>query len=311
MIDLLSDLVNHTHADADRHGENHIACPECGHISTPKDPHCSFSEKGWYCFSCGAGGSLQDLAKRLGLGERVYQAPQRMIRQEAPRKAYSWMNDAESLISRYEAHTCRFERWAAYKSLTRSTIESHRLGVGVLPASKCKHERLILPVVDGTMVVGLRGRAIDCTCGKWLASAGWDLDLVPLYNSESLRPGCVAWIVENPVDALLIGERTPYVGLATFSVSYWRERWLETLKAARPELVVVALDNDLPGNGGAARRQEFVQAWLRTHPKVPQANGIKLVNTLLKAGLRSVLYDWGRADNKADIGSLVAAGAMA
>jgi hypothetical protein len=160
------------------------------------------------------------------------------------------------------------------------------------------------------MIVGLRGRAIGCKCAKWLAPGGTNLQLYPLYNEAALRPGCVVWIVENPIDALLLTARTDFVGVASYSVAYWQDRWTAALQAAQPELVVVAYDQDLPGNGGAARRREFEHEWLKTHPRLPTwSAGPKLANRLQAAKLPAVLFDWGKAPHKMDIGSLIMAGA--
>jgi hypothetical protein len=120
----------------------------------------------------------------------------------------------------------------------------------------------------------------------------------------------VIWIVENPVDALMLSERTEYAGVATYSVSYWTEAWTRRLIEAQPELVVVAFDNDLPGNGGSARRAEFEREWLKTHNLLPPSGGVKVVNRLLEAGLPATLYDWGNAPHKSDIGNLLMQEAM-
>ena len=168
MSTLFDDLVRHTHAALDnRHCEAHLACPECGHASSPKSPHCSFSPQGWHCFSCGAGGSLQNLAERVELEIGSYEAPARP--QEAPRAPATWLSNAEHLVRGYESHSDAWRLWQAYKPVSQVDFERCRLGVGVLPMSKCKHERLIVPILDGTMIVGLRGRAMGCDCGKWLA----------------------------------------------------------------------------------------------------------------------------------------------
>jgi ribosomal protein L37E len=311
--ELLRQLIAKTGAISDRkQKEWHIPCPECGHESTPKDPHFSFSLAGAYCFVCGYKASLVGLARRLDCHAEA--ARPRPVRRPEPRKPDAlpaWMMNGEQLVRKYEQHPRRVDLWNSYKRLSRETIERMRLGVGVLPASRCKHERLIVPLYSGAMFVGLRGRALDCNCGaKWLAPGGTDVSLYPLYNEQALTPGCVVVVCENPVDALMVTERTPYIGVATYSVSYWQDAWTETLRKARPELVVIAYDNDLPGQGGGIRRAEMVREWLRTHKAVPKPAGPKLANTLIKAGLPAVLYDWpAGTPNKFDIGSLLAAGA--
>lgn len=303
--DLLADLIVFTHAEQDRTGECHIPCPECGHESSPRAPHASFGEKGFHCFVCGFGCSLKTLAEKVGMGEREY-----AIKSQAPKKSppvhHSWKGRSSLPICPPEHLEAMIRFWQAYKPLAPETIARAGLFVGVLPESRCKHNRLIVPIWDRGLLVGLRGRSMGCDCGKWLVSAGTELDQLPLYNQEQLSPGCTIWIVENCVDALLISQDTPFVGLAIYSTSYWRDTWLETLKAYQPELIIVALDNDLVGNGGADRRDEFVQNWLRTHPRLPQPSGVKLVNRLLVAGLTASLYDWGRAEYKSDIGQLLA-----
>jgi hypothetical protein len=314
--DLFTQLVRYLAADVDHRGWATLDCPECGAVGTVKDPKCGFGPHKdgymWKCFVCGEHGGLKDLAERVKLSDHTfYNAPVRL--QEAPRRVYSWMADPEPIIRRYEAHERRFELWQAHKPVSVETIRQARLGVGVLPASRCHHERLIVPIFDGTMCVGLRGRWMGCACDarkdKWLVAGGTVLENLPLYNAGALRPGCVVWMVENCVDARLITQNTPFVGVAVYSTSYWRDAWLEPLQAAHPEVIVVALDQDLVGNGGAARRQEFIRLWFKEHPKatsIPKCNGVERVNALLAAGLPAMLYDWGRAEHKADIGSMLA-----
>jgi len=230
--------------------------------------------------------------------------------QAKPQRVYSWLSNPEPLIRQYEAAQGRTERWQAHKPLTEATITENRLGVGVLPASHCHHPRLIVPIFDGTLCVGLRGRWAGCACDpkadKWLVAGGTTLKNLPLYGSDKLRPGCVVWLVENCVDARLITQETDFVGCAMYSTAYWRGEWADTLKKYSPEIVVVALDNDLPGNGGAWRRQEFIKLWQAGKPgvKIPEASGIKRVESLLAAGLNATLYDWKNSPHKADIGSM-------
>ena len=301
-VTLFQELIQQTHAVLDRKGEAHFTCPNCGHESSPNNPHCSFSEKGFYCFSCGSGGSLNALG-RLLLAKSFDTVSLPHIETKPPKKASCWLTGA--LAARFAEHTRRVELWNSYKPITVETMDRMQLGVGVLPYSRCKHERLIVPVWNGPQLVGIRGRQLDCDCGKWLASAGWSIDLAPLYNSGALSSGQVIWVLENPVDALVLTERTECVGIATYSVSYWTDAWTRRIIEAQPELVVVAYDNDLPGNGGADRRLEFEREWLKTHPRLPQAAGPKLANRLLEAGLPVTLYDWGNAPHKSDIGNLL------
>lgn len=300
---MIEQLAAHTHAVLDRRSrEYHITCPECGAQSRPAHPHCSFSAHGWHCFVCGAGGSLADLARKVNLQGDYSPTPAPRPQPERPR---SWMADPELLLRRYESHPRRFELWQAHKPVSEDTIRRMRLGVGVLPSSKCAHMRLIVPIISGSLVVGLRGRRIDCSCSNWTVAAGTVLDNLPLYNQDALRPGSVVWIVENCVDALLIGDHTPYTGVATYSVSYWRDEWLETLRRSQPEMIFVCYDNDIPGQGGGLCHEEFAREWLQTHPRLPEPAGPKLANRLRAAGLPAILYDWGRAPHKSDIGTII------
>lgn len=282
--DLFQDLQIFVKVTPDRHGECHISCPGCKKEPARGQVHFSFSEKGGYCFVCGFKCSLPYLAKELGMGDRIYQPPP--PQPEKPRQVYSWMAYAERHVRQFEEHPERFELWQAHKPVSVETIERMRLGVGVLPASSCHHLRLIVPVIDGTMIVGLRGRRLNCRCAKWTASAGSTLNMLPLYNEQTLEPRRVVWIVENCVDALMIGQVMGFVGLATYSVVYWRKAWTEKLVEAWPELIVVAYDNDEPG----------------------RKNGARLANTLLEAGLDAVMYPWGDAPEKMDIGTILMGG---
>lgn len=311
-------LLHHTHAvlgRGDQAQEAHLPCPECGHPSSPRSPHCSFSPRGWKCFVCGTGGSLQDLAKRVGLENGSYIPP--ILVEKPVRKLGTppWMDMsvAGRLLHQWEHHPARFTLWQHYKSLPDEIILTKRLGVGKLPAytSKCTGERLIVPVFDAFgQLVGIRGRYLACSCcdpnhDKWLVAKGTTPERMPLYNAEVLPKGGVICIVENPIDALLIGLNTPFTGVASYSTSYWQDAWTEALRTARPEMIVVIYDQDLVGNGGAYRRNEMASAWRTTHHnKVPPSRGIKLANHLLRLGLPAVLYNWADAPVKADVGSL-------
>jgi hypothetical protein len=239
------------------------------------------------------------------LGGQVAAHPQR---QPAPRAMeavdHAWMHDARYLQS-IQSHPDRVRLWQEYKPIPAALIERQGLGVGVLPMSHCRHTRLIVPVFAAGALVGLRGRRISCQCdGNWLVSSGTTPANLPLYNLDAARPGCVLWIVENCADALLVEAATPYIGAACYSTSYWTLAWTEAIVSLRPASVVVALDNDLVGNGGAARRGEFIAAWQRDHPgaPIPNAAGVRRTNDLRDAGVDALLYPWGSSQHKADIG---------
>lgn len=290
------DLFDQIHARLQgqyRNRDYHCNCPWCGKEAKKYATHFSYSEKGFKCFVCGEGGTLGRLAKHLNV-DGDWREPQPRPEPQ-PRTRPAWLDNATRLLAGYTTHPRRRELWDSYKRLPAETLDAYRLGVGVLPASRCRHERLIVPVMDGLRVAWLRGRVIDCDCGKWLASGGVKLADVPLFNADRLQPmqpSQVVWIVENPVDAILVGLRTDYVGVATLSVSYWQDHWTEALRAARPELIVVAYDADLPGNGGPDYwRQKHQWERERGH-RAPVPGGVRLVNRLLRAGLPARLFRW-------------------
>ena len=313
---LLDSLADHTRAIRDRHPrrgfyEYHIACPECRHVSSPKEPHCSFSERGWKCFSCGASGSLRGLMKLVGLddaGGRKWE-PAYIPDDPEPPKLREWMLSGESVLKRMESHLFRFALWGQYKPVSVENIKRLRLGVGVLPSSRCKHERLTVPVFDNGRLVGLRGRALNCDCGKWLSSGGTSPETMPLYGIDDAKPGGVIWICENCIDAALITQQGEFFGVASYSVSYWKDHWTESLLRLSPEYVMIAYDNDLPGNGGGRQREKFIREWKKDprheNSEPPPAAGIRLWERLRAAGLRADVYDWGYSPYKADIGTML------
>lgn len=318
-------------------------CPFCG----GRDRfHVQPAEQRWLCRGCTGGKwqSSREYYRRRGEYDlrqydrlqrespyagrtpyRAYRGPARSAHSHEP----AWRADPWPLVRTYEAHPQRFELWRRYKPLMPETIERMHLGVGVLPACSCHHERLVVPVLDGSMVVGLRGRRLACRCPqKWHQAAGTKLDLLPLYNAAAITPGSVVWIVENTVDALLVGDAAPpYVGVSTYSTSYWKDAWLWALKAALPRTIIVAYDQDLSGNGGGSRRMEFIRHYRERYsatpphgaafadlrvpaaplPRIPTAAGPRLVRRLIAAGLDAILYDWGNAEEKTDLGDVLAA----
>jgi len=202
-----------------------------------------------------------------------------------------------------------------------SLVAAYRLGYGAYPqyTSKCSHRRLQVPLIERGQVVGFRSRSVGCDCAKWLSPAG---SRTLLYNGERLTRGPyygmgfalnawvphgdVLYIIENPVDAILLEHNSPEVyAVATLGVTMWQPEWTELVVRARPAMVVVAYDNDRPGNGGGIPGRD---AWLRDHPKDIVPNGVKLVNALLTAGVNARLFPWADSPLKADIGDLITRG---
>ena len=312
----------------DRDGEAHVTCPGCGKPPKHGQTHFSFGARGGFCFVCGQGWGLVALARLWGLieGAAASATPQK----PAKPKAAEAVMDFAGCLGAYEMRKDVVERWQGYKPLPEGAIYAFRLGVGTFPrySSKCSHERLIVPLIsadgsEGGQVIGLRGRSLPhgmggCDCGKWLSPKGSRL---VLYNGACLLPqgtcdptvgvaplgrrahGNLLWIVENPIDAIMLQLAHPRaVAVATLGVGLWQERWTYHVAHSGALKVYVAYDNDRPGNGGgeAGKRE-----WLKTHERDLLPNGVRLVNKLLAQGVPAVLYDWGDSPLKRDIGDLL------
>lgn len=292
-------------------------CPFCGGEDRFTIVRFNDGRLGWLCRHCAPGRYHTEREYNDRIGQPVQipdpaplKPPQRQ--QTAP----EWRKAGERFVAAYEAHPDRYALWRAHKPISEETIYRRRFGVGVLPSSQCKHSRLILPVYGaGGDLVCLRGRSLGCGCPKWLTAGGWSLSTMPLYGlDEPHDPGATLWIVENPVDALLVRQMTTgrHWACATLSVSYWSDAWLEAIRETAPARVVVAYDNDLVGNGGAVNRPAMLAAWRAALPPnrrdmpEPQPNGCTLAARLAN-GLRVPvrLFDWGTSPHKADIGSLL------
>lgn len=296
--DVFRALCRRYGTEPDRSGEAPITCPSCGKPPKPGQTHCTMSVRGWHCFVCGAGGTIKQLAEHEHIETpKDWRPPKRKPQRK---RSYYWKQHGGSAtlarITRLPVSE-RLDLWREYKPVTAAMVREHHLGYGTLPASRCHHNRLLVPLMRRGKLVGIRGRAIDCDCGKWLSPAGNE---ATLYNHQALGKGQIVIVCENPIDALLVGEAYDAVGVATLSVSYWQDAWLDMLADAEPAKIVVAYDNHRPGNGGG--RAE----WLADHERDITPNGIKLCNRLLKAGLPAMLYDWGDAPLGADIGDVLA-----
>lgn len=320
-----------------RHGAYYVGpCPMCGGRDRFTVKLFQDGREGWLCRHCSGedGYSTPEhyLVTRYGVSYRQAREmiasgspdqftpraaqPAREPEETQPKKASWWQRDGGRFVYEFGTRPDVVTLWQAYKPLSEETIRSAWLGVGVLPASRCTHDRLIVPIFnDAGQVVCFRGRRISCDCvdhhGKlinWTASGGWRLEELPLYNLRGATPGEVVWIVENQVDALMVSELTDFRGVSTTSVSYWRDQWTQELLSVAPSLVVVAYDNDLVGNGGAKSRDALLKksrdaAGENWQP--PACYGSHLALRLQAAGVPAVLYDWKDSPAGDDIGKLL------
>jgi hypothetical protein len=333
---LLGDLLAHYGVRVDRRGEAHVNCPSCGKQVKKGQTHFSFSIRGGKCQVCGYKTGLYALYQSA-IGEReVVERP--IVPPKPPTREVTPLNMSLAHYWEHYLPDDTVDRWQAYKPLTKSQIDRYSLGYGVLPRSACKHPRLTVPVLDKDgAILHIRGRNAGCSCEtKWAVSGGWTMNRLEPYNvhaPEAFAPPIIL-IVENPIDAIMATdpinkramlellvpqmnqpaasavnrhfshekERYPVVALATLSVSYWRDSWAEYLREA--DQVFVMYDNDLPGNGGAKNRNEFIRLWQdgdEDRP-IPPAKGIQLANRLRKAHLPATLFDWGDRPRKYDVG---------
>lgn len=310
---LFDTLCAQLHAEPDHKGEVWIDCPKCG-----KDKkHFSFSEDhGAHCFACDYSGSLKQVAELLSIqpDERARPA-RRAVRPLPPRH---WQQRPDYYLDRFCGALDRVTCWQAYKPLSLDSIARYRLGVGVLPSSRCTYRRLILPVFDGDRCVALHGRAYlpQDTDAKWLTAGGSSKQV--LFVTGILTAGCTVVIVENYIDAILASERAPEAVYAALGGATWQDAWTQQIAQARPRRALVWLDHDLAGNGSRYHERELLSLWRRSvearraadpalaarpFPQPPEPRGPKIANDLLQAGVQSTLYVWPRESAlKADLG---------
>lgn len=310
---LFDTLCEQLHVEPDSRGEVWIDCPSCG-----KDrKHFSFSEDhGGHCFACDYNGSLAAIAELLRIqpDERA-QPARRAQKAQAPR---DWQQRPEYYLERYGAALNRVQAWQAYKPLSLDSIARYRLGVGRLPASRCEHPRLVLPVFDvAGRCVALHGRAYlpQDTEAKWLSAGGSSKQV--LFNLAAVRPGCDVAICENFVDAILVQQCYPEVVAVAGGGASWQDEWTQQLAQYRPRAVLVLLDNDLAGWPNQITYNELLARWheemagrllagtIPSIPTPPEPRGPKIATALLAAGLRRVRGpNWPRGTPaKWDIGS--------
>lgn len=278
-----------------RNGKVVCACPFCG----DEKKHFAYSEKGWYkCVRCGeSGGSLGKLADLLRVEIGEWTPPKRIERPEP--EIARWRLNPWRLLEQYRNHPERIARWQNYKPLTEETIERYGLGFGSLPFQRdngdwymSRSEWLIVPIYQDGALVALRGRNTGDRGPKWISGTGSNY---ALWNVENVAAGSVCWLCENYVDAAwLQQEKRHWSAVAIGGATTWRRDWATRLAAQRPALVVVALDKDLPGNGGGNHRDELIAEWKAEHPgaAIPRANGPLIANDLRRAGVDARLFEW-------------------
>lgn len=289
---------------ADQKGENWTTCPFCG----KGGKHFSFSASGYNCFHCGQKGSLWDLAERERVADMTGR-PKPVYSQQEPkvREAPFWTKKG---IEHTLNHPKRYEAWAAYKPISRASIDKYQLGYGKLwfqrengewYQSQCEWLTVPLFSPNGELV-GMRGRNTGTQGPKWISATG---TRYMLWNAANIRDGHVVWITENYVDAIMVMEAYPeYDAVAIGGASTWKNEWSYIVKAKHPFGVIVALDNDLAGQASGAMYEALVSRWQEEHPGLttPTPNGPKIVHSLRMAGVRAVAHDWKDSPAKYDIG---------
>lgn len=301
-------LCDQLREQPDHKGEVWIDCPWCGR----KNKHFSFSERGYKCFGCDEKGkSLHRLAEQLQIADRPAPVARRAQEPQAPRH---WQQRPDFYLDRYAGAFDRLERWQAYKPLTIDSIARWRLGVGVLPASRCEHRRLILPVFEAGRVVAFHGRAFlpEDTEAKWLTAGGSSKQV--LFNLDLVKPGSTVVVCENFVDCILAMQVEPSIVAVAGGGASWQPHWTEQLAERRPAQVLVWLDHDLAGNGSRYHHAELVRLWRQKNPTaqhIPEPRGPQIANELREAGISATLYEWKRGTPlKQDIGAELMRGAQ-
>lgn len=284
-----------------RRGFYDAPCPFCGKPAKPGQNHFGYNAHSFNCFVCGSRGSLATLADYLRLGTDGYTPTHRVaVPRPAPqpKPVVPWQQHADKLLARYTDHPHRFDAWRRYKPLTAETVARFGFGLGRLPFQRengawtfSRQEWLVVPLWENGQLVGLRGRNQTSRGPKWISATG---STHALWGVEFVRPGATTWLCENYVDAAwLMQEHPDWCAVAIGGATTWKAEWAEQLAARQPELVIVALDNDLVGGARGKLLRRLQREWVRdrgTEP--PQPNGPKIANALQRAGVSAALFQW-------------------
>jgi len=298
-------------------------CPECGAFREGKTKF-HFDAHFGRCFVCGYKGGIAFIARRLGAEPEG--PPRSPPLAKPPRPPAVWQQNPEAWVAEFCRPADRIPLWQAYKPVTVEQIARYQLGVGALPlgTSRCRHRRLVIPIRQGGAVTGFRARRIEGECrletcdpegqvlvDNWVAPLG---SKKALFNADALAAHARAlraggrrkgylWvaIAENPVDALLVedwlacSQGVMAIGLALLSASNWDPAWGPLIRAADPNLVLVWLDNDLPGQAIGATKARLLADYRRLHdgkePAVVGA-GMRIATELQNLGVPTRLIRW-------------------
>lgn len=314
MDDLFDAVHGSLQGEPNRRGFYNATCPFCGKPAKAGQNHFGYRYDrragvgGYHCFVCGARGTIAQLADHLHLDTPGH-TPLACATPPVPKPVARWRRVPDQLLERYRAHPRRFEAWRRYKALTAQTVARFDFGLGRLPFRRedgswylSRQEWLIVPLWEDGRLVGLRGRNRTTLGPKWICASG---SSYTLWGVDHVRPGSVTWLCENYVDAAWLMQEYPaWCAVAIGGAATWKADWSARLAARGPELVIVALDRDLPGQATGAFRDRLEREWIQdrgTEP--PQANGPKIANSLQRSGVNAVLFDWpDSAPEKADIG---------
>jgi hypothetical protein len=266
VADLLDVLDQHFgHPRVDRRGERWTLCPFHG---DRRIGSFSYGERGFRCFACGESGGLGRLADQGGLHSN---APVVVMRPAPrPRIVHDWQRDPD-YWRRYLSIPDAARRYYHKRGFTDETIQARGLGYGVLPASRCRLPRLILPVFEGGACVALRGRAFLPSDGddKWLCAGG---SQTVLYGRDSLHAARPVVITEAPYSAILCRQARPDIAAVagTSGAATWRDDWTRQIAESLPPWALVWYDNDEAG----------------------RVNGPKIAAALQRVGVTTHVHQW-------------------
>lgn len=240
-------------------------CPLCG-SGTGRKGTAAFSlqkdGRRWHCFSCGAGGDLFDL---IGLHEGITEpagqfararelfggvaetaatttrkAPERHQEdQEPPKKADFSAYVTAAMEALHSAAGAPGREYLTGRGLSMETIRAARLGYDT------KLQAVVIPYDAGGSYYITRAIQEKAYRKPPAGEAGPE----PLFHGEALESGRPVFVVEGQIDALSVNEAG---GLAVAIGGSGYRKIIEAVKDQQRAPLIVALDNDEPGQRTAA-----------------------------------------------------------